>query len=1059
MSNLERLKQRLEESLEKHKNRLLKTRHKKAKGLIDGKATKSTNYTGEESKKIDTAKNEITNSGRVKRVTTERNKNSEIYDVNNLKGRLIERSGSPKAPQVRGKKESNIMPSGPLKDKLYWKGNSSRRVIRESRGTYFVGGKTNRDVAKGGGPDPSEANHAVGEEEERAFEERALEERTLEEHSREEGDFDGVSKEIRDNLNDLFRHFINCKINNLYVINGDRGKLPRGEFAEEGRGVMMIPGVGASEEVQEGVIGEVVGEKNEMGAAFPDDDEVGCENHARGEAVEGLYSRLCHVKGSQSNVNGEGDAYGVSRKGDTSKETQLIGANIGRGGKNATMVAEGKEKNASMMTDGKEKNATMMADGKEKNASIMANGRVTPSSESVGADIESGRYNSTFVKLMQIKKKIKKKIKKFEDEGKGLLCTDERTVCNSDASNEERDLPIRDLSTFTDGNVSSAKGFNHWGVVRVDSSVASAASTNQEASSTGESIELFTTQKNIFVCNYYTKNSRRKEQAKCYICSFPIRNSEEEFVLKKKKKDSHVGRMEKGEVYKQKGEAYKQKECTSKRSLRKAGDEDGDEARDEAGDEAGDEAEADLLYRRNRCEVSHPAQGEGVAPRDVDRFSEAYNTWVYKERISASAEREGASIGSGIGIVNERTRDRKPKTIYWKISEGDTFNFPVEGGCGEVPQVRAVLQVRPAERHQKFGTEGGINRSRAASNGAFLKKVLRMKIEAMRREKGNRREEAESRKVMPPVSLAQIEHNAHNVPNEERDRLSEYGQRGRGTPGEAKQMNSGGGEGWVRDELSVQMGGTLSRGTLNGSALNMGTPNMGTLNRGTHNRGPLNRGTLNRGPLNRGPLSSDPPSRVERDAPREMAPPVGSPHVQSCSVRSVSTLERIPSSGNTHRKYSPRSGLTRKAPARLRRVCPDGVDKEEEEDDDKDDDADDDDDYKAEVQRFNESYYCNLKRIKSDDVYPNSEEPISTSEKRSLMEAYLQDLRRKKEEDRKGIDYKLRYNIEFFKFAQLICQDKNFCSNYLGQMGSNMVANGDDIDRIAFSIVKLFNSR
>ncbi|ANQ06985.1 Uncharacterized protein PCOAH_00015110 [Plasmodium coatneyi] len=1416
MSNLERLKQRLEESLEKHKNRLLKTRYKKANGLIDGKAKKSTNNTAEGTKNIDGTKNEITNPGRVKNATVGRDKHPNVYDGNSVRSRLVGRLGSAKAPQVRGKKESNTMASRPLKDKLHCKANSSTRVVRER--------KTKIDVAKGGVPDRSEANHA-------------MEEDTLEEHPEGDGNFDGVSKEIRDNLNDLFRHFINCRINNLYVIHGDRGKLPRGEFSEEGRGVMMIPGVGTNGEVQEGVIGEAAGQRNELDAAFPNVDQVGCEDDTRGEE-EGLYRRLF-------NVNGERVVNGVSRKGETHKETQLIGADVKRGG---------------------------------KNESIMADGRVTLSNESIGADIGSGRYNSTFVKLMQIKKKIKKKIEKFEDEGNKLFCTDERTVCNSDASNEERNLPVRDVSTFTDGNAASSKGFNHWGVVQVDSSVASAASTNQEVSSTGESIELFTTQKNIFVCNYYTKKSRRKdrfngrkaqdgvhvvsdaanflgsafslashstamcdvggshseryqsgtyqsggypsggypsegypseeyeahfsphklygsptyrlehkrepwkrssiqgkrvtqgrhstvnripnegegrrakrrddpgktkyelsscpssslsyqknylppsrgnafkclrgqvrrglsthmeggennrpfpaggryakwesldrgreppypsesrplgpkrsttcvqekskfevknimqrernmfnertderkervnrfpiwylpngegvqapvpvqldkcndqlssafsgesgghcsrpgddpregtpmngkrtnagatppqltpsvhhpceEQAKCYICSFPIGDSEEEFILKKKKKNYQVGRMKKGET-------YERKEYTSKNCLR----------------------EGDSLYRRNGCDVSHLPQGDmlirkgsknsergrlrsrqtihggsgkyscmadqegevkkmetpgrymevhrgednghgtnmtyqsvredepdessfvidssgpthgrnlkwegsdkreeaiwdgegfslqrniqqgrlqrniptcavkgndglngtrrnshwssnagrislhekkcarqdlfppGVAPRDVDPFSEAYNTWVYKERVSASGERDGVSVGSV--IVNEGIREGKPKTLFWKISEGDTFNIPVEGDNAKVLHVGEVLGQRPEERHQGFGTEGGTNRRRAASNGAILKKVLRMKMEAMRREKGNLiGGEAKPRKVTASVGPAPAEYNTNNILNEERNRLREYEKGGRGTQGEGKQTNSRDGEGLVREKLSGQEG----------------EPPRST--------GRLSRGTRNSDPPNRLP----PSSCVERNVPREMAPAV-----EACSVRSVSTLERIPSSRHTQRKYSPRGGLTRNEPIRLKRlntvntVNPDDRKNE----------------YDMEVERFNESFYCNMKRIRSDDVYPNSEEPISTSQKRRLMKAYLEDLRKKKD-NKKVYNYKLKYNIEFFKFAQLICQDKSFCSNYLGQMSSNMDANGDDIDRIAFSIVKLFNAR
>ncbi|VUZ94357.1 conserved Plasmodium protein, unknown function [Plasmodium vivax] len=1367
MSNLERLKQRLEESLEKHKNRLLRTRHKKANGSVEAKAMKSTNKTGEEPNRIERAKKEMTHSGRVNRATVGRDKQPNRYDEDSLKGRLIERLRGAKVPPGRGKKESIAISGAPLRDKLHCKAVSLKCGRRGSG-----------------------ANHEV---EGRAIEESTVERHTMERHTverptPEDCNFDGVSNEVRDNLNDLFRHFVNCKINNLYVIHGDRGKLPRGDFAEEGRGVMMIPGVGASEEVQEGVLGEVVGANSQLGGAFPDGEEVGCEKDARGGAKRG--STL---------VGGE------TKKGSTLVEVPA------------------------------------------KKGSTLLRGEAPPSSESTGGDIEGGRYNSNFVKLMQIKKKIKKKIKAFEDEEKRLLCSDERTVCTLESSNEERNLPVRDLSTCTDGDVTSVRGVNHWGgvVVQVGSSVASAVSTNQEedtsSSSTGESVELFTTQKNIFVCNYYAKKSRRRtgrrgerregpphvvngaanflgsafslasrstamcrlgecqveefpsgeypsgeyqsdayeahfdpreykrepqrrsssrridtpgktkyelsscpssyhsnrsnclspcrgsapnclrgpvgrgpstqmgnhlndggspagerhakwgtlergrepqyaresrplspkrsatclqkgrsqgemksgmqcemnlrnrpfgegkeganrfpiwrwprggevpwrgagvrasppvewdkggqfsgefsgqrgghyfgepngqlirpgddpraspppqltrsahqscgEHTKCYICSFPIRKSEEQFILRKKKRDYHVGRM-------QKGEAYKEKECTPKNCLR----------------------EPHLLYRRSRCEVSHLPQGvpnhggvvpgdmlltlkggpndergrllhcretlhggagkwacmadqegeekkmesfkrrmeikhrggathgseddrcghatnlrchsvredhppreasfvidsggptcggtskgeeaeeavwdgggfslqrstqegglqrvlptcavrgddemknkrrssqwrnnpgrgtpqvplpPGVAPPDVDHLSEAYNTWVYKERVCASAEREGVSMGSG--VLSESTRGRKPKTRFWKISEGDTFNLPIEGEAinlnvmgealnlpieedpGKVLQTGVVPGERPAERPPIFSREGGTNRRRATSNGAILKKVLRMKIEAMRREKGNMGGEAEPRKVTPPVGPAQAEQSAHNAPNGGRNRLSERGD----------------GEGWVSGEMSRQMWGAAR-----------------------------SRSGLSRSGFSRGALSSDPPSRlppssrVEREGNVQMSPPV-----EACSVGS--------------------------GPG----------DEEADEGEDVDEDGHDDG---REALRFDESFYCNLKRMESDDVYPNSEEPISSSEKRRLLEAYLEDLRRKKRQNgerQKGEkqngwrqnerlpNYSLKYNIEFFKFAQLICQDKSFCSSYLGQMGTNMVANGDDVDRIAFSIVKLFNAR
>ncbi|CRG99052.1 conserved Plasmodium protein, unknown function [Plasmodium relictum] len=111
---------------------------------------------------------------------------------------------------------------------------------------------------------------------------------------------------------------------------------------------------------------------------------------------------------------------------------------------------------------------------------------------------------------------------------------------------------------------------------------------------------------------------------------------------------------------------------------------------------------------------------------------------------------------------------------------------------------------------------------------------------------------------------------------------------------------------------------------------------------------------------------------------------------------------------------------------------------------------------KIDVLDFNESYYCRyLKNMENNDVYPNSEEPITKDDKSKLMKAYLNNKRKNKNSEK----YTLKYNIEFFKLAKFFCEDYNLFSNYLKEMDYNLSKSGDDLDKTAFSIIKLFSLR
>ncbi|SOV22915.1 conserved Plasmodium protein, unknown function [Plasmodium sp. DRC-Itaito] len=117
------------------------------------------------------------------------------------------------------------------------------------------------------------------------------------------------------------------------------------------------------------------------------------------------------------------------------------------------------------------------------------------------------------------------------------------------------------------------------------------------------------------------------------------------------------------------------------------------------------------------------------------------------------------------------------------------------------------------------------------------------------------------------------------------------------------------------------------------------------------------------------------------------------------------------------------------------------------------------------VIKFNESYYCYLKNVEKNDIYPNSEEPITKEDKTKLFIAYLKDKKKNEtqEKDNKTDKYLLKYNIEYFKLAQFFSQDYHLFNNYIkhvDQKLSNKNNNHiDNLDETAFSIIKLFNSK
>ncbi|SOV77176.1 conserved Plasmodium protein, unknown function [Plasmodium sp. gorilla clade G3] len=117
------------------------------------------------------------------------------------------------------------------------------------------------------------------------------------------------------------------------------------------------------------------------------------------------------------------------------------------------------------------------------------------------------------------------------------------------------------------------------------------------------------------------------------------------------------------------------------------------------------------------------------------------------------------------------------------------------------------------------------------------------------------------------------------------------------------------------------------------------------------------------------------------------------------------------------------------------------------------------------VVKFNESYYCYFKNVQKNDVYPNSEEPITKEDKTKLLIAYLKDKKKnKKQENNNTSDkYLLKYNIEYFKLAQFFCQDYHLFNNYIKHVDKKLSKeNNNDIDcldKTAFSIIKLFTPK
>ncbi|ETW49177.1 hypothetical protein PFMALIP_02879 [Plasmodium falciparum MaliPS096_E11] len=117
------------------------------------------------------------------------------------------------------------------------------------------------------------------------------------------------------------------------------------------------------------------------------------------------------------------------------------------------------------------------------------------------------------------------------------------------------------------------------------------------------------------------------------------------------------------------------------------------------------------------------------------------------------------------------------------------------------------------------------------------------------------------------------------------------------------------------------------------------------------------------------------------------------------------------------------------------------------------------------VVKFNQSYYCYFKNVQKNDVYPNSEEPITKEDKTKLLIAYLKDKKKNKTQENNNTSdkYILKYNIEYFKLAQFFSQDYHLFKNYIKHVDKKLSKNNnndiDSLDETAFSIIKLFNSK
>ncbi|SCM07225.1 conserved Plasmodium protein, unknown function [Plasmodium chabaudi adami] len=430
MVSLERIKFRLEESLEKHRVRLLKTRNgniNKWNEIKRGNNTKNINI------------NDDTNLNKKKKQL-----HNEIISSQIKQRKQIIKNGDPMKGKTIINKLVNIKK---FQNKSISNGGNFNIKRKGSIGGYELDSKkeeTKDEVTINNKSENIISDYILNNEKEN---------KDINLYGCEDGEnFRYVSKETQDHLNDLFRNFVNCKINNLYVINGEKSKnkkKPDNFDAQNG-----------TKNDSKNVGSEDVGSER-VGS-----EHAGSENSESGDCVD----KLKEVeKGEASNFNLYDNCL------DSMNELSTV-------------------------------NHKIEFENLENMNRYMINKRT---------------YGSDFIKLMEIEKKMKNKIKSFEKKRKeSKRISNEK--CSSIFSNctSMKSMSINSQKGFskTSSNVSESLCCSDCNADHVSNCGSSNMGSflDEERSLGSRSIELFTTQKNVYIHNGYKKYSmldKRKKQA------------------------------------------------------------------------------------------------------------------------------------------------------------------------------------------------------------------------------------------------------------------------------------------------------------------------------------------------------------------------------------------------------------------------------------------------------------------------------------------------------------------------------------------------------------------
>ncbi|CAD2112113.1 conserved Plasmodium protein, unknown function [Plasmodium vinckei] len=415
MVSLERIKFRLEESLEKHRVRLLKTRNGNVNKWNDIKRDKN-------SKNINI--NGDTNLNKKKKQL-----HSEIISNQIKQKKKIIENGDPLKGKTIINKLANIKK---YQNKSISNNGNFNIKGKGSIGTYELNSKkeeTKNEVIINNKSENIFSDYILNNEKEN---------KDINLYGCEDGEnFRYVSKETQDHLNDLFRNFVNCKINNLYVINGEKSKNKK--------------------------------EQNNLDTQNDPQNDPQNEGYENGESVDCVEKLKEGEKCELSNFNLNDNCL------DSMNELNTV-------------------------------NHKIEFENLENMNRYMINKRT---------------YGSDFIKLMEIEKKMKKKIKSFEKKRKesrrisNEKCSSIFSNCTSIKSmsiNSQKDFS-KTSSNFSESVCCSDCNAEH---------ISNCGSSNmgsfldQEKSLGSRSIELFTTQKNVYIHNGYKKYSmldKRKKQA------------------------------------------------------------------------------------------------------------------------------------------------------------------------------------------------------------------------------------------------------------------------------------------------------------------------------------------------------------------------------------------------------------------------------------------------------------------------------------------------------------------------------------------------------------------